>query len=148
MLFPVSEEFTVSVAHMQMSLLDGIPEVELGSATPTRTKEEGMRRVGINMNPEWSEFAFRCVSEVASTRSEFTADDIDDQIESYTAAGRPVTHEKRALGVVMTRAARAGLIQPTDRIIPSTRRKLHNSPRRVWQSLILAGQQKDTQCAA
>lgn len=125
----------------QMPLIAGMPEIEVG------TKEDGMHRSEMNANPVWGEFAYRCVAEVAARRTSFTSDDVDDHIQSYPIPNRPVTHDKRALGPVMNRAARAGVITPTDRILASTRKKLHGSPRRIWNSLIAGSVQEDS-CAA
>jgi hypothetical protein len=118
---------------MQMSLLDGchpIPHDQF------EEKNKALVRVEKNANPRWSEFAFASVHATALRLEELTSDDVDAEIASFNAPHRPVTHDKRALGPVMIRAAKAGLIFATDRIVASNRSKLHNSPRRVWRSRI------------
>lgn len=95
---------------------------------------EAVNRVNMNAPKEWKTFARFCIELVARRKDEFTSDDVDTEMRLFPDP--PVTHEKRALGPVMIKAARDGIITQTDRVISSNRSKLHNSPRRVWRSLL------------
>lgn len=66
--------------------------------------------------------------------AEFTSDDVWARM--VDAGGVPPTHDNRALGAVMRWAASDGLIAATDRVRPSSRVRLHGSPRRIWRSLV------------
>jgi hypothetical protein len=91
-------------------------------------------QVHLNANAEWERYALACIAVVASTHSDFTADEVAEQMARKTDA--PKTHEPRAMGAVMLKAAAEGLIDSTEEFKASTRSSTHNSPRRVWRSLI------------
>lgn len=78
---------------------------------------------------DWMEDAERTVLAIARRRAEFTADDI-------WATGLCSPPEPRALGAVMTAAARAGLIARTGRFQATARAKRHAAPIAIWRSLI------------
>lgn len=67
----------------------------------------------------------------------FTSDDVWARME--TSGGVPETPDNRALGGVFRAAAAEGLIAATDTVRPSSRIRLHGSPRRVWRSMVFAG---------
>lgn len=91
-------------------------------------KEEGMARVDRNADEVWKFYAYSAVEQCAEHMDTFTSDDVTDHIPDYV-----VTHENRALGPVMLKAARDGLIVKTGTVRNSTRRSLHSSPRTVWR---------------
>jgi hypothetical protein len=93
-------------------------------------------KVDKNANPEFKQFAFECVRALAQCRSQLTADDLAELMAQYPDA--PTTHDNRALGAVMQKAAKAGLIVATSELAPGRRANRHNSPCRVWKSLIFA----------
>ena len=100
-------------------------------------KEEGMLHVEANAAFGWRETMLATVEAVARTKQHFTSDDV------FEAAGAIVafaTHDLRAFGPVMTRAAKQGLCRKAN-VAPvnSKRRSLHASPRAVWTSLIYNG---------
>lgn len=65
-----------------------------------------------------------------------TADDVLILVESWGY----VTNDNRALGPVMNDAKAKGLIKATGQFEPSINKRKHQSPTRIWQSLILPNQ--------
>lgn len=95
-------------------------------------RDAALVQVNEHADPDWKEAAYDAVVATAYARARFTADDIYDRLD-----GSVSTHEPRALGPVMLRAVRSGLIAKANvASIPSRRRSLHASPRTVWDSLI------------
>jgi hypothetical protein len=47
----------------------------------------------------------------------------------------PMPREPRAIGAMMTNAAKAGVIAPTNRYTPSARPECHRRPVKIWKSL-------------
>jgi len=102
-------------------------------------KDRGMAEVAENADQAWSDLMLELVRLTCLEQPRFTADDVSDRFEMLEGA-RPSTHEPRALGPVMMRAAKAGYCRKADTApIPSRRRSLHASPRAVWESLIYGG---------
>lgn len=97
-------------------------------------KVEGMATADAHADVEWSMLMDDLVVRVAREKAVFTADDVFDVYEQYP--GAPTTHDARAFGPVMLRAARNGVCRKTDRVAPSRRKSLHASPRAIWESLI------------
>jgi hypothetical protein len=95
-----------------------------------------LQQVARNANPGWMDYALACIYACASTRQRFTSDAVDELLTAVPNS--PSTHEKRALGPAFLSAKRRGWIFATNEIRPSTREKLHNSPRRVWLSRIFS----------
>ena len=83
----------------------------------------------------WSALMGVLVQQVARSKSTFTSDDVFDLLE--LRAGSPTTHDARAFGSVMLRAARTGICRKTNTVAPSRRKSLHASPRAIWESLII-----------
>lgn len=77
----------------------------------------------------WAEVAYALVRQVAETQLEFTPDDV-------WKAGLKKPSEARALGGVMRRAHREGLIEKTGRVQPTTQPESHRTDVTVWRSLI------------
>lgn len=100
-------------------------------------KKEAMQRVEANANKAWSDFMLNLVYLTCREQYRFTT---DEPMDRYDAAPepKPVTHEKRAMGPVMTRAAKMGYCRKTNIVEPSRRSKLHASPIAIWESLIYA----------
>lgn len=95
-------------------------------------------QVEMNANPEWLVFALACVKQCAQVLPRFTSDDVVELMGSVPNA--PTTHEARALGAVMLKAASQGWILRTRDFEPSSRVSTHNSPRFFWKSAIFAPQ--------
>lgn len=95
-------------------------------------KAEGMARVEQAAEPEWKLAAYEAVLSVALEKQYLTSDDVVARMPVGVA-----THEWRALGPVMLKAARNGIIKKAPLPpINSARASLHCSPRTVWRSLI------------
>lgn len=77
----------------------------------------------------WAERAYDTVISVAETHQEFTPDDI-------WKTGLPKPVEARALGGVMARAKREGIIEKTGRVQPTTQVESHGADITIWKSLI------------
>jgi hypothetical protein len=75
------------------------------------------------------------VERVAARAEFFTSDAVWFEIKEIDDAAS--THEPRAMGAVMRRAASMGIVAPTDRYETSARTVCHNRGVRVWRSLRL-----------
>ena len=84
--------------------------------------------VEAHANPDWKDEAERVIDTLAATRQHFTTDDV------WQRLGHVSTHEPRALGALMKRAASRGVIRATDGWATSTRPECHGRPIRVWRS--------------
>jgi hypothetical protein len=105
-----------------------------------RAKRAGMAQVEANANSLWIEFMVDLVWDVCRVKAMFTVDDVYDLYFAIPAHRRPDTHEHRAMGPVMNRAAKEGLcVKAALPGVPSRRRSLHASPRTVWLSCIFEG---------
>ena len=104
--------------------------------TADDVKKAAMQQVEDNANEAWIDFMVDCVWDVCRSKLYFTADDVFDRYEEMPDP-KPTTHEPRAMGPVMNRAAKEGLcIKANVPGLPSRRRSLHASPRTVWKSQI------------
>ena len=100
------------------------------AAEGERLRDEVLARVSdAAKNSPFIMAAHRAVATLASTRVEFTTDDVWALIGEGWADAEP-----RALGAVMRGAARAGLIERTDRVRESSRPSCHRRPVAVWRS--------------
>jgi hypothetical protein len=95
-------------------------------------KDDGMRRAEEHANAAWRTAAYLAIYRAASELAYFTSDDVMTRIMSNAW-----THELRALGPLMRKAAIHGWIEKAP--VParnSVRASLHCSPRTVWKSMI------------
>lgn len=76
---------------------------------------------------DWAKEAFEIVKKVAAEKEEFTPDDIWD-------AGLKKPAEARALGAVMRRAKKEGLIEKTGRVKPTTQQESHGTDVTIWRA--------------
>lgn len=97
-------------------------------------KADGMARGEANANDEWKEEAYRALVQAARELPDLTTDDVIERMREGVH-----THDKRAMGSVTVKAAKAGIIIKTDKDRNSKRVTLHSSPIRVWTSLIHKG---------
>jgi hypothetical protein len=102
-------------------------------------KKIGMERVLAAANEVWIEFMGSLVWDVCeSGREIFNTDDVYDLYFAVPEEDRPDTHEHRAMGPVMTRAMRGGLIKLANLPgVKSRRPSLHNSPIQQWRNLLV-----------
>lgn len=98
-------------------------------------KQQAMAQVEENADEAWKRIMYGLVVMVARHRPRFTSDDV---FEAYYATSQTAqTHEPRALGPLMTRAAKAGVCRLADcRPVNSRRASRHSAPLSVWDSLI------------
>lgn len=107
-------------------------QITLDEYAARTARERAVAQVLQHAAPAWKEYVLATVKRVAETHREFTTDAV---LDALTDA--PVwTHELRALGPVMSAAARAGYIRPTDRLQNSHSVSRHKAPKRVWESLV------------
>lgn len=97
-------------------------------------KQAAMQQAEDHADKAWLDLMLKLTRVVALTHAEFTTDDIMILYESIHDA--PKTHEPRALGPVMKKAAQAGYCRKTNTVAKSVRRSNHNRPLAVWASLI------------
>ena len=77
---------------------------------------------------EWLRIATGIVKALAAGGHPFTTDRIWLMLEQVPVA----THEPRALGAVMRRLARDGIIRTTGEYVKTQRREAHSRPIPVW----------------
>jgi hypothetical protein len=97
---------------------------------PTSASEKASAIIQAGANLAWREDAITVIRALASTRKQITADDVWAHLEHPP--------EPRALGHVMRRAAKLGIITPTRTYKPSKRQACHGRPVRVWRSELYA----------
>jgi len=106
------------------------------SAQAMLAKDAGMKQAADNADQAWCDLMLELVRLTCLEQPRFTVDDPMDRYEMLEGY-KPATHELRAMGPVMMRAAKAGYCRKANVApIPSRRRSLHASPRAVWESLI------------
>jgi hypothetical protein len=98
---------------------------------------EAIERVDRAADKQWQEDMYESLVSVAGRMPEFTNDETVDEFDRLGFKSK--THDTRALGPVVLRARRAGMIEPTIRQATSKRRTHHNGLLRVWKSLIHEG---------
>ena len=96
--------------------------------TPQMDLYEALDQVEQNCNDEWFDNALKIVRELCETGEELTTDDVWLRIKSI--------REPRAMGAVMTKAAKYGWIESTDRVVKSKRPACHRRPIAIWRSCL------------
>ena len=96
-------------------------------------RDEAIDRVEENADREWRKLALATIEDSAWIFRTITTDDI------WTILDRSIysTHDNRAMGAVMRKAQTNGWIEPTDRVVKSTRAVCHSRPIRVWRSRLI-----------
>lgn len=95
-------------------------------------RDEAIARVERGATAEWKDAAYNAVVAVAKRLHEFTTDDVWAELEDQSESAR----ERRAMGAIITKAARQLVIQKTDRVRESIRPVCHRNPKAVWRSLV------------
>jgi hypothetical protein len=95
--------------------------------------DKAVTRVGQHADPAWADSVLHHIWTIATSSPEMTTDDVWVLVADDTR-----THEPRALGSLMRRAASEGWIYATDSYVPSQRAACHARPVRVWRSRIAA----------
>jgi hypothetical protein len=98
-----------------------------------RLRDAAILRADEHADRDWKQAAYDAVSDLALFCEHFTTDDVHERLGDDVR-----THEKRAMGAIMRRAARDGLIEATDRYVESARPEAHRNPKRVWRSLVIS----------
>lgn len=85
-----------------------------------------------NAHEQWLDVAYAVLYELALTRDYFTSEDVTD----FMRARYPdvTTHEPRAMGAVMRRGKRDGIVASTDRSVWSRSPNSNAYLSRVWRS--------------
>ncbi len=116
---------------MRLRVLYDMTQLPFDPQAAAKAKTEAMAQVEAHARVEWKDAALEAVRAAALASPSFIVDEVwphlDDDVQ---------THELRAMGPVMRRAATLGYIAPTDRYRLSSRISAHKNPRRVWRSLI------------
>jgi hypothetical protein len=107
-----------------------------GAREGRRLRDEGMDRADAHANEAWKRQMTIYLREVLAVKPLMTSDDV---FELALEAGMTAdTHERRAFGSIMKRAAIDGLCVKEDCAgWPSRRPGLHRSPLTVWRSLVV-----------
>lgn len=101
--------------------------------TAPQARDQAIERVR-RANRDWVADVARVICGAAKLRAQFTADDILPLIEHL---GVPT--DNRALGAAFNAAKNAGIIDPTDRFVPTKRSHCHARPIRIWKSRVFEG---------
>ena len=98
------------------------------------TKDEAIDRVEEHADAEWKDAAYLACCFCAEIFPRFTTDMLWDMMDKVFY--RYETHEPRAMGAIMRRAARDKIIAATALYVRSDRPQCHGRPVAVWESLI------------
>lgn len=96
-------------------------------------RDRAVERVEANADELWKAEAWSFMLRFCEEHAEVFCDDLWD-------AGLPRPREARAIGPLMMRARKAGLIAPTGQSRPSVRSHLSSKP--VWRSLVYRGREE------
>lgn len=100
-------------------------------------KRDGMGRAGKHADEHWWQCMLESAKAVAERKPYVDAEDVKRWCwQHHPNAG---THEQRAVGPLMTAAAKLGYFTQTDRFNKSTLPQCHRRPMQAWQSLIYQG---------
>ena len=97
----------------------------------------GMKQADGNADPNWKHIFDGCVLAVARRKSEFTSDDVLEEIAALH--GAPTTHNLAAIGPAMKRAAHRGVIKRTDRHVRSKVAHKNGNLHAIWRSRFFQG---------
>lgn len=113
-----------TASTLQMSLDDVLADL---------ARQAAIECVDANADRAWKEVAYDCVVNVAHHCEQFTTDEVLNELAKHPEVS---THEPRALGPVMMRAARENVIAVTDRFVKSEAISRHRAHKQVWRSLL------------
>lgn len=104
--------------------------LDLLDTSPARVaRDHAIDTVEANAHDEWLATADRIVRHLAAVGLPFTTDDVWSRLDARGVT----THEPRALGAVIRKAARRGLIATTGDYRKSVRPECHARPVAVWK---------------
>ena len=82
---------------------------------------------------DWRAKAMPVLRQIAKEVEEFTTDRVQWELDRR---GIEPPREPRAYGALMRKAAREGLMEKTDRVVPSVYPRNHRRPKAVWRSKV------------
>lgn len=82
---------------------------------------------------DWQSSAMPVLRQISRTVEEFTTDRVQWELDRR---GIEPPREPRAYGALMRKAAREGLMEKTDRAVPSVYPRNHRRPKAVWRSKV------------
>jgi hypothetical protein len=94
-----------------------------------QARDEAIQTAEDHAHAEWLAFALLTVKNLALLGPEFTTDAVWERLDHYGVT----THEPRAMGAVVKRAVRDGLIVSTGRYVKSGRKVNHARPIPVYR---------------
>lgn len=114
----------------------GVPLVHTpnGINAAVAARDEAIDRVEKNSDPDWAEAAYLACCLVAEEQPLFTSDNV--WMKLATLFPQYSTHEPRAMGAVLRRAAKENKICGTDDYVKSNRPECHHRPQMIWKSMI------------
>jgi hypothetical protein len=95
-------------------------------------RDEGMARAERGTPDAWRLLAEDSARWCARMRPTFTTDDVWARMVSQDPEGAKV-REPRALGAIMSKLHRDGVLAPTGEYVPSARPSAHRNPKREWR---------------
>lgn len=106
--------------------------------------DRAVERVSAHADPDALDYWFGVVWALSRREPEFSTNAVIEYGAEHASARETGSApgfdhrlvEPRALGVVMRRAQKAGVIRPTDRYEPDRTPRAHARPKRIWRSLI------------
>ena len=116
----------------QPTLWSHAPVLDLPAARAAR--DRGIARVAAAAAEGFADQAFAALDRVARVQQRLIVDDIWAALGS--AGGIAPTRDKRAMGAVLQRGVREGVILPTPQFQASAQKQCHANPRRIWQSRV------------
>lgn len=97
-----------------------------------RVKDRAVYAVGVFADPLWKREAEAALALLCKIGNDFTGDDVWRLLEGVGVK----TEEPRALGAIITKYAKDGLIVPTGVYRKSERRKSHRRPLAIWRPVL------------
>jgi len=125
---PLSKKHTTS--DEESGSLDH-PNRELGE----REKKKAVDSVA-KAAKEWRSKSMPILRSIAREVEEFTTDRVQWELNRHQVEP---PKEPRAYGALMREGARAGLIEKTDRVVPSVYPRNHRRPKAIWKSNVYEG---------
>ena len=107
------------------------PVPDLAAALETR--DAAIDAIEANADMGWKAQALTAVKTVARRAKTFTVDDVWPVLDT---AGVPRPNDSRAMGPVLRKAWREGIIRPTGRHVRSAQVQCHGNLRQEWESLL------------
>ena len=109
------------------------------AAQAAQSKAASMKQVDDAADAEWKEFILDIIWEIACVVEFFTTDQICIRYRNIPGP-KPDTHNWKALGPRMQKAAKLKYIEKTGQFVKSTDgTRRHGAPLQVWRSLVVNG---------